>query len=94
MNFVQYHGHPPYAGYLQAWQERTLKWQYILAGKIKKDWDDFIFLRRNCLSCLVFVIAGSEGTDRVYLNASFNNFGCLALATIEPLSDEHFDILV
>jgi hypothetical protein len=28
------------------------------------------------------------------LSASFNNFGCLTLATLESLSDEHFDIML
>jgi signal transduction histidine kinase len=41
-----------------------------------------------------FVIEGMRAPDRVYLNASFNNFGNLTLASLEPLSNEHFDILL
>ena len=41
-----------------------------------------------------FVIAGMKAPDRVYLNASFNSFGNLTLATLEPLSNEHFDIML
>ena len=32
--------------------------------------------------------------ERVFLNASFNNFGNLTLATLEPLSDQHFEIML
>src|SRR6185312_6695884 len=35
-----------------------------------------------------------KAPDRVCLNASFNNFGNLTLASLEPLSNEHFDILL
>ena len=32
--------------------------------------------------------------EKVYLSSSFNNFGYLTLATLEPLSDEQFDIML
>src|SRR6187200_759591 len=35
-----------------------------------------------------------RANKKVYLSASFNNFGCLTLATLESLSDEHFDIML
>src|SRR6187200_2993873 len=35
-----------------------------------------------------------RANEKVYLSASFNNFGCLTLATLESLSDEHFDIML
>ncbi|MDO8992427.1 MAG: nuclear transport factor 2 family protein [Daejeonella sp.] len=41
--FVQYHEQPPYLAYIKAWQQQNLKWQYILEGKVKKQWDDFLF---------------------------------------------------
>ena len=92
--FIQYHEHPPYLGYLKGWQQRTLKWQYELKGKVKKQWDDFIFNETELSSLPDFVIAGMKAPDRVLLSASFNNFGCLNTASLEPLSDEHFDILL
>ena len=27
-----------------AWQERIVKWQYILEGETKKTWDKFLFV--------------------------------------------------
>jgi|GEM_PF-177360 len=85
---------PPYAAYIKAWKERKNKWQYVLEEKDKKDWDEFLFTQTELLHLPDFVIAGMKAPDRVYLSASFNNFGCLNLASLEPLSAEHFDILL
>ncbi|HEX6891795.1 MAG TPA: hypothetical protein VF141_13910, partial [Chryseolinea sp.] len=95
MNFhVQYHEHPPNLAYFSAWRERTVKWIYKLEGKVKKEWDDFIFSETELKLLPDFVIAGMKAPDRVFLNASFHNSGNLTLASLEPLSDEHFDILI
>ncbi len=95
MNFlVKYHEHPPNQAYFNAWQQRTIKWEYILQGAIKKEWDDFLFSETELSLLPDFVIAGMRAPDKVYLNASFNNFGNLTLASLEKLSDEHFDILL
>jgi len=91
---VQNHELPPFQAYLKAWQERSLRWQYVLEGKVKKEWDDFLFAETELSHLPDFIIAGMKAPDRVYLNASFNSFGNLTLATLEPLSEEHFDILL
>ena len=92
--FVKHHQLPPHLAYIKAWRERDLKWHYVLEGKIKKEWDDFLFVETELSHLPDFVIAGMKAPDRVYLNASFNSFGNLTLATLEPLSDEHADILL
>ena len=92
--FIKYHEHSPYLAYTKAWQERNLKWQYVLEGTDKNEWDDFLFVETELSHLPDFVIAGMKAPDRVYLNASFNNFGNLTLASLESLSDEHFDILL
>jgi signal transduction histidine kinase/DNA-directed RNA polymerase subunit N (RpoN/RPB10) len=92
--FVKYHQLPPHLAYIKAWKERELKWQYVLKGKIKKEWDDFLFVETELCYLPDFVIAGMKAPDKVYLNSSFNSFGNLTLATLEPLSNEHFDILL
>ncbi|HET9825498.1 MAG TPA: hypothetical protein VFP87_09190, partial [Chitinophagaceae bacterium] len=71
-----------------------MKWQYILEGENKVKTDDFLFNETGLSQLPDFVIAGMRAPERVYLNASFNNFGNLTLASVEPLSDEHFDILL
>ncbi len=92
--YVKNHQLPPYEAYIKAWKERKNKWQYILEGKDKNSWDDFLFAETELSQLPDFVIAGMKAPDRVCLSASFNNFGCLNLATLEPLSAEHFDILL
>jgi len=92
--FVKYHQLPPHLAYIKAWEDKELKWQYVLEGKIKKEWDDFLFLETELSHLPDFVIAGMKAPERVYLNSSFNSFGNLTLATLEPLSDEHADILL
>ncbi len=91
---VQYHELPPYLAYIKAWKEKDLRWQYILEGAVKKEWDDFLFVETELSHLPDFVIAGMKAPDKVYLQASFNNFGNLTLATLESLSEEHFDILL
>ncbi len=92
--YVKNHQLPPYAAYIKAWKERKNKWQYLLEGKNKNSWDDFLFAETELSQLPEFVIAGMKAPDRVCLSASFNNFGCLNLATLEPLSGEHFDLLL
>jgi signal transduction histidine kinase len=91
---VQDHAYPAYTAYKNAWQEKKLKWVYLLEGKIKQQWDDFLFVETELSHLPDFVIAGMKAPDKVYLNASFNSFGNLTLATLEPLSDAHFDIML
>jgi len=95
MNFtVQNHDLPPYAAYIKAWQERQVKWVYVLEGKTKKVWDDFLFTETGLSQLPDFVIAGMKEPERVYLNSSFFNFGNISLPSLEPLPDEHFDIML
>ncbi len=92
--FVKNHNHPPHVAYIKAWKERKLKWEYILKGVDKKNWDDFLFVETELSQLPEFVIKNMKSVGKVHLSASFNNFGCLNVATLEPLSDEHFDIML
>ncbi|HET6767152.1 MAG TPA: ATP-binding protein [Chitinophagaceae bacterium] len=92
--YVKYHEQAPYLAFLKAWQDRLVKWQYLLEGSAKKTWDEFLFVETELSRLPGFVIDNMRANDKVYLSASFNNFGCLTLATLEPLSDEQFDIML
>ncbi|OSZ73598.1 hypothetical protein CAP36_16415 [Chitinophagaceae bacterium IBVUCB2] len=92
--FIKRHEHSPMVAYFKAWHERKLKYTYALQGKVKQEWDEFLFSETELKNLPGFVIDGMKAPDLVYLNASFNNFGNLTLASLEPLSDEHFDILL
>ncbi len=92
--FIKYHEQPPYLAYVKAWQERPAKWQYVLEGAEKVDWDEMIFKETELSNLPDYVIDGMKEPDRVYLTASFNNFGCLSVASLEALEEEHSDILL
>ncbi|HET7117275.1 MAG TPA: hypothetical protein VFI29_12330, partial [Hanamia sp.] len=92
--FVKYANLPFFNMYLKGWEERDLKWQYILEGENKIITDNFLFNETELKTLPDFVIEGMKVPHKVYLNASFNNFGNLTLATLEPLSEKHFDILL
>ncbi len=95
MNFlVKYADLPFFNSYIAGWNARTLKWQYILEGDNKILTDDFLFSETELSQLPDFVIAGMRAPEKVCLSSSFNNFGCLTLAGLEPLPDEHFDILL
>ncbi len=92
--FVKYADLSFFNVYLKGWEERDLKWQYILEGENKIVTDNFLFNETELKTLPDFVIEGMKAPHKVYLNASFNNFGNLTLATLEPLSEKHFDILL
>ena len=92
--FVKYHKHSPYLAFMDAWKARKVKWQYILEGIVKREWDKFLFSETELSMLPDFIISNMRANDKVYLSASFNNFGCLALATLKTLSDDHLNILL
>ncbi|HEY5463040.1 MAG TPA: ATP-binding protein [Hanamia sp.] len=92
--FVKYANLPFFNMHLKGWEERDFKWQYILEGENKIVTDNFLFNETELKTLPDFVIEGMKAPLKVYLNASFNNFGNLTLATLEPLSEKHFDILL
>jgi hypothetical protein len=92
--FVKYHENKPYLDFLNAWKERILKWEYLLEGVSKKEWDSFIFKETELSRLPEFVIAGMKSFERIFLNVSFNNFGSLTVSTSEPLDETNADLLL
>jgi hypothetical protein len=95
MNFlVKYDEQPFFQGYRKGWMERNIKWVYKLEGEDKVSTDNFLFKETELSLLPEFVIEGMKAPKKVWLTSSFNNFGCLTLASLEPLPDEHFDIML
>ena len=92
--FVQYHDLRFFRAYYDAWQNRTNKWLYVLEGNDKVEVDDFLFNYTELSQLPEHFKAGMKAPDLVYLNVSFNNFGNITLASLEPLPEEHFDIFL
>jgi len=94
MNFlIPYHEHPPYMAWLKAWRKREQKWRFDLRGKIKRDWDKFLFSKTELVRLPDKVIEAMKAPEQVIIRASFNSFGSINLATLEPLSEGQLDIL-
>ncbi len=92
--FIRYHEHTPYQEFIKAWKERKLRWEYELQGSTKKEWDEFLFTQTELASVPAPVIAGMKTPERILLSTSFNNFGCLNVGSLNPLTEEQFDILL
>jgi hypothetical protein len=93
-SLVKYHDHPYYLAHLKEWKKKTVKWQFIIGGRNKKAWDKFLLSETKLAKLPEPVKANMTAYEKVYLSESFNNFGCLSVASINPLSDEQFDILI
>jgi len=92
--YVDYHPNEVYELYLKKWKERKEKWQYILEGRIKKNWDNYIFKYTELSFLPDAVKRAMRSLQRIYLNVSFNSFGSLTFSSFEPLGENEFDILL
>src|SRR6187399_76755 len=91
--YVQYHTHLPHLAYLKGWEERQQKWEYLLGGQIKKDWDEFIFNKTELSKLPPIAIQYMKSFGSAHLAASFENFGCMTTGGQGRLSEESFSIL-
>ncbi|MDX1409734.1 MAG: histidine kinase dimerization/phospho-acceptor domain-containing protein, partial [Saprospiraceae bacterium] len=90
---LPYHEHPAYLAYVEAWKNRESNWVYDLHGELKSSWDDILFTETGFARLPEQVISGMRAPDRVILSATFNNFGVLQTAGLEPLSEENQQVL-
>ena len=89
---VLYHDHPAYKSYLKGWKAQIPEWEYHLKGKNKDEWDEILVegffkkLPRKVKNAM-------KAPERVILSGSFNKYGLIQTAGLEPLSDENKGIL-
>ena len=91
---VQYHEYPPFLAMLDGWKNRTEKWKYILEGKNKNDWDSFIFFNSELALLPEIVKSNMINAAQTYLEASFQNFGCLLTGSYSPLGDDALQLIL
>jgi hypothetical protein len=92
--YVKNNKHQFYLDIIKAWKDNTTKWEYVLEGDIKKNWDDYIFLNTDFSRIPGAARDDMRNAQRVYIYCSFNNFGCLLVSSDNPLSEKQFDILL
>lgn len=94
MNFlVKHHEYTPALAYLSAWGQREQRWVYVLEGRNKSTWDDYVFTQTELSQLPGFVKEGMRSVKSIFLNASFQNYGGITLSTFEPLREEDFELL-
>ncbi len=91
--YVPYHEHPPYLAVVKGWKERNTKWAFDLEGKIKKDWDEFVFSNTDMKHLPEPVKKGMQASQRAIMSGSFQKFGCLQTAGPAPLTEEQYEVL-
>ena len=89
---VPKHGHPAYKSFLKGWKTQKLDWEYHLKGKIKERWDD-ILVEGYFKSLPRTVKNAMKAPERVILSGSFNKYGVIQTASLEPISNENKGIL-
>ncbi len=92
--YIKHHEHPAYLTFVREWKNQNVKFVYDLKGQDKINWDDLLFNETELSNLSDAVKNGMKAPERVLLSASFNNFGGINVASLEPLSNEHFDILL
>ncbi|MBN3520994.1 hypothetical protein JYB62_13375 [Algoriphagus lutimaris] len=85
--------HPVYLEYWKCWEEKRTKNLYILEGENMVSWCDVLFNEMELGRLPMEVQEAMRAPEKVYLYNTFNDFGVLFLACIEPLSDDKFSVL-
>ncbi|SIO01503.1 sensor histidine kinase [Algoriphagus halophilus] len=85
--------HPVYLEYWKYWEEKRTKQLYILEGENMVSWCDVLFNEMELGRLPKEVQEAMRAPEKVYLYNTFNDFGVLFLACIEPLSDDKFSVL-
>ncbi|MEO9886129.1 MAG: ATP-binding protein [Balneola sp.] len=91
---IPYHEAPAYQAFLKAWKKRKPKYEYLLKGSEKEEWDEYLFTETGLSQLPDLVKKGMKKPESVILSQCYNNFGFLHVASLEPLPEDHFDVLL
>ena len=92
--FVPYSEHAPQMAYLKGWQEKKERWQYRMQGDEKRKWDNYLFHHTDLARLPDVIKDNMQAFTDIYLDGSFNSFGCLTTGSPVPLSTKAVDLLV
>lgn len=91
--YIQMNQHPSHLMYLDCWQKRKKKWHYLFEGQEKRDWDDFGFNNTALAKLPEFIKQDMASVKKIHLSGSSDTFGNLVTGSLEPLKEEHQDII-
>jgi signal transduction histidine kinase len=78
---------------LDAWHQKTVDWSYMLDVQEKKEWDKFMFSKTDFVLLPENLKEVMAAVEKLYIKASFNEFGCIMLSSLEPFNNEQMAIL-
>ncbi len=77
----------------RAWKEKQSKWVFVLKGKEKETYDDYLFNQTEFRRVPKSVQEQMRSTKQYIASFTFSNFGGLQTVGEEPLSKDSLDIL-
>ena len=90
---MKFEDYPFHHSMMKGYQERKAKHVYILEGKEKKEYDQYLFTKTEWRRVPKKAQAASRAMKRYVASFTFSNFGGLQTVGEEPLSEESLDIL-
>gem|GEM_PF-3383261 len=91
--FVQMNQYPSHLMYLENWKNKKKKWEYLLEGKEKRDFDRFIFNKTELARMPEFIRADMSSVKKIHLSGSAEQFGLLVTGSALPLQKEQQEII-
>ncbi len=85
--------YPFHHAMMKGWKERKTKDVYVLEGKEKKVYDEYLFNETEFRRVPAAAQAASRAMEKYVVTFSFSNFGGLQTVGNVPLSDANLDIL-
>ncbi len=90
--FLPNFNHPFYRKYIAAWKARKSLWKLEITGKLKESWDQFLFEETELKELPDEAIEAMRSPDKIFTTNTFNQYGLLATAGIDLLSEESINI--
>ncbi|MEO6612512.1 MAG: ATP-binding protein [Chitinophagaceae bacterium] len=91
--YMRFEDYPYHHAMLKGWKERKTKYVYVLEGREKQVYDDYLFRETEFKRTPEAAQAASKVLKKYVCSFSFSNFGGLQTVGEEPLSEASMDIL-
>jgi signal transduction histidine kinase len=91
--YMKFEDYPYHHATIKAWKAKKPKFVYILEGKEKKIYDDYLYNKTEFKRFSNKAKKANRALDRYVASFTFSNFGGLQTISSEPLSDENLEIL-
>ncbi|WP_178987931.1 ATP-binding protein [Winogradskyella schleiferi] len=91
--YMKFEDYPFHHAMMKAWKEQKLKFVYVLEGKEKRIYDDYLYHETEFKRFSNKVKKANRALDKYVASFTFCNFGGLQTVGSEALSDENLDIL-